>query len=141
MVAKSGDRLLATQAVAALRDLLPVARIITPNLPEAADLLGCAESASRPQMEDQARALLALSAGAVLLKRGYLPGDTCPDLLAEPAGLTWFDAPGRPPPGRMAPVAPCHQRRPPLWASDCRCPTRRGVQKPMSRPRVPLPGR
>ncbi|MBC7735910.1 MAG: bifunctional hydroxymethylpyrimidine kinase/phosphomethylpyrimidine kinase [Candidatus Saccharibacteria bacterium] len=93
MVAKSGDRLLAAQAVAALRGMLPLARIITPNLPEAADLLGCAEATSRLQMEDQARALLALGAGAVLLKGGHLPSDTCPDLLAELAGLTWFEGP------------------------------------------------
>jgi hydroxymethylpyrimidine/phosphomethylpyrimidine kinase len=93
MVAKSGDRLLAAQAVIALREMLPIARIITPNLPEAADLLGCPEASSRQQMEVQARALLALDVGAVLLKGGHLPGDACPDLLAEPAGLTWFDGP------------------------------------------------
>lgn len=41
MVAKGGDRLLAAEAVAALRDLLlPMATVVTPNLPEAADLLG-----------------------------------------------------------------------------------------------------
>ncbi len=90
MVAKSGDRLLAAQAVAAMRDMLPLARIITPNLPEAADLLGCAEATSRAQMQDQARALLAHGARAVLLKGGHLPGYTCPDLLAEPGHLTWL---------------------------------------------------
>jgi hydroxymethylpyrimidine/phosphomethylpyrimidine kinase len=91
MVAKSGDRLLAVQAVAALRDLLPMARVITPNLPEAADLLNSPEATCRAQMQDQARALLTLGARAVLLKGGHLSGDACPDLLAEGSHLIWLD--------------------------------------------------
>lgn len=93
MVAKSGDRLLAAEASFALRKLLPMARVITPNLPEAADLLGCQEATTRAQMQDQACSLLAMGAGAVLLKGGHLPGDTCPDVLVEPTCLTWFDGP------------------------------------------------
>lgn len=93
MVAKSGDRLLMAQAVAALRDALPMASVITPNLPEAADLLGMPEATTQPEMEDQARALLALGPRAVLLKGGHLTGGTCPDLLAEGTTLTWLPGP------------------------------------------------
>jgi hydroxymethylpyrimidine/phosphomethylpyrimidine kinase len=93
MVTKSGDRLLSAEAVAALRDLLPLATVLTPNLPEAADLLGAPEAATRAEMEAQARALLALGPTTVLLKGGHLPGPDCPDLLAVPGALTWM--PGR----------------------------------------------
>lgn len=93
MVAKSGDRLLLAEAVAALRGLLPLARVITPNLPEAADLLGLPEARNRAEMEAQGRALLALGPGDVLLKGGHLPGDDCPDLLLGPDGLIWLHGP------------------------------------------------
>lgn len=93
MVAKSGDRLLQAGAVAALRAFLPCATVITPNLPEAADLLGCQEAASREDMQDQARALLDLGPSAVLLKGGHLGGAGSPDLLAERGGLHWIDGP------------------------------------------------
>lgn len=90
MVAKSGDRLLQADAVAALRDMLPLATVITPNLPEAADLLDQPEATTRDQMQAQAQALLALGPKAVLLKGGHLAGDDCPDLLATNTGLTWL---------------------------------------------------
>ena len=93
MVAKSGDRLLHADAVAALRRVLPLASVITPNLPEAADLLGVAEALSRAEMQAQACALLALGAQAVLLKGGHLPVDDCPDLLANAAGQIWLPGP------------------------------------------------
>jgi hydroxymethylpyrimidine/phosphomethylpyrimidine kinase len=90
MVAKSGDRLLQAEAVAALRAMLPLAAVITPNLPEAADLLDLPEATTRAQMQAQALALLALGPRAVLLKGGHLAGDDCPDLLAEADGMTWL---------------------------------------------------
>lgn len=90
MVAKSGDRLLQAEAVTALRAALPIASVITPNLPEAADLLGVPEATTRADMQMQAQALLKLGAQAVLLKGGHLPGDDCPDLLASAAGLVWL---------------------------------------------------
>ncbi len=93
MVAKSGDRLLLADAVAALRDALAMATLITPNLPEAADLLAQPEATCRTGMEAQAHALLALGPGAVLLKGGHLPGGDCPDLLATAQGLTWLPGP------------------------------------------------
>ncbi len=94
MVAKGGDRLLAQEAVAALRaHLLPLASVVTPNLPEAADLLGLPEAQDRDEMQAQAQALLALGPGAVLLKGGHLPGGDCPDLLMSQDILHWLDAP------------------------------------------------
>ncbi len=91
MVAKSGDRLLAAEAVAALRSALShLATVITPNLPEAADLLGVAEARDQGAMETQARALLALGAQAVVLKGGHLPGTQSPDLLATADALAWL---------------------------------------------------
>ncbi|MBY6116799.1 bifunctional hydroxymethylpyrimidine kinase/phosphomethylpyrimidine kinase [Mameliella alba] len=94
MVAKGGDRLLAAEAVSALRtDLFPLATLITPNLPEAADLLDVPEARSREQMLDQARALLALGPQAVLLKGGHLDGAICPDVLITAEGEHWLTAP------------------------------------------------
>ena len=94
MVAKGGDRLLHSDAVAALRQrLLPMAALITPNLPEAADLLGVPEAQSRDQMQAHAEALLALGAPAVLLKGGHLAGDTSPDLLLTAQGAHWMTSP------------------------------------------------
>ncbi|MFN3656941.1 MAG: bifunctional hydroxymethylpyrimidine kinase/phosphomethylpyrimidine kinase [Pseudolabrys sp.] len=72
MVATSGDKLLAGNAVAALRrQLIPRALVITPNLPEAAALLDTAVAQTEAQMEEQARALLALGPQAVLVKGGH----------------------------------------------------------------------
>ncbi|MDW8137039.1 MAG: bifunctional hydroxymethylpyrimidine kinase/phosphomethylpyrimidine kinase [Bacteroidota bacterium] len=87
MVAKSGDRLLEQAAIEALRErLLPLATVITPNLPEAEVLLGQAIR-SRDEMPDAARKLLELGPEAVLLKGGHLGGSTSPDL------LLWRSAP------------------------------------------------
>ena len=84
MVAKSGDRLLTADSVAHLRDvLLPRVDLVTPNLPEAADLLGVPEAASEAEMREQLDALRKLGP-AVLLKGGHLAGPQCPDLLALP---------------------------------------------------------
>jgi hydroxymethylpyrimidine/phosphomethylpyrimidine kinase len=87
MVAKSGDRLLTVEAVAHLRDvLLPRVDLVTPNLPEAADLLGVPEATSEAEMRDQVDALRKLGP-AVLLKGGHLAGPECPDLLAVDGDL------------------------------------------------------
>lgn len=92
MVAKGGASLLEKQAVEALTlRLLPLATVLTPNLPEAAALLGEAEAVDRAGMEDQARRLLALGPKAVLLKGGHLPGSHSPDVLATRDGLRWFE--------------------------------------------------
>lgn len=81
MVAKSGDRLLQEEATQSLREvLLPLATIITPNLPEAAVLLE-REIKKREQMPDAARGLIRLGAQAVLLKGGHLDDEQSPDVL------------------------------------------------------------
>ncbi len=93
MVAKGGARLLAQDAVAALRErLLPMAAVITPNLPEAAALTGIAIG-DQGSMRQAASALLALGVPAVLLKGGHLPGETVIDLLATADGTETFAAP------------------------------------------------
>ena len=82
MVAKSGDRLLAPEAVAALRErLLPLATLVTPNLPEAAVLLGEDTMVDETEMADACRRLLALGPEWVLLKGGHLKGPESTDLL------------------------------------------------------------
>ncbi|TCO71655.1 bifunctional hydroxymethylpyrimidine kinase/phosphomethylpyrimidine kinase [Rhodovulum euryhalinum] len=94
MVAKGGDRLLAADAVAALCEaLVPLATVITPNLPEAADLLGQPEARTRDGMERQAGALLALGCATVLLKGGHLGEDDSPDLFLSADRCVWLDAP------------------------------------------------
>ena len=97
MVAKGGDRLLAADAVAVLRDrLMPTAQVVTPNLPEAADLLELPAAETAEAMTLQAAALRALGPGAVLLKGGHLSATTSPDLLDQPAGPLWLDGPRHP---------------------------------------------
>jgi hydroxymethylpyrimidine/phosphomethylpyrimidine kinase len=82
MIAASGDRLLAAEAVAVLRRLLiPRALVITPNLPEAAALLDTHPAHDEAEMEAQARALLDCGARNVLIKGGHGEGDESVDLL------------------------------------------------------------
>ena len=86
MVATSGDPLIEKETVAALvRELFPLAEVITPNLDEAALLLGRTIGAI-DELDRAADDLLALGARAVLLKGGHLSGDWVVDLLALPGG-------------------------------------------------------
>jgi len=94
MVAKSGDRLLREDAVAAVRDrLVPLASVITPNLPEAAVLLSGPEPTTLPEMRQAVRALHRLGPRYVLLKGGHLPGADSPDLLFDGETITEFTSP------------------------------------------------
>ena len=98
-VSKHGDTLLADDAVGALRsELLPLAAVVTPNLPEASALAGF-EIRDRAGMEEAARTLRALGPSAVLIKGGHLDGPDSPDcLLAEGRDLMWLEGerlPGR----------------------------------------------
>ncbi|SDI23850.1 bifunctional hydroxymethylpyrimidine kinase/phosphomethylpyrimidine kinase [Alloyangia pacifica] len=82
MIAKSGDALLAPDAISALREtLLPRATLVTPNLPEAAALLAAPEAKTSEEMIDQGKALCAAGAKAVLMKGGHAESDLCEDLL------------------------------------------------------------
>ncbi|MDO5369061.1 bifunctional hydroxymethylpyrimidine kinase/phosphomethylpyrimidine kinase [Paracoccus sp. (in: a-proteobacteria)] len=93
MIAKSGDRLIEDDAIAALRDLLmPRATVLTPNLPEAARLLGRTVAGDMTEAEAQGRALAALGSQWVLMKGGHAEGETCTDLLVGPETRS-FSAP------------------------------------------------
>ncbi|HEX6255932.1 MAG TPA: bifunctional hydroxymethylpyrimidine kinase/phosphomethylpyrimidine kinase [Euzebyales bacterium] len=81
MVAASGARLLADDAVAAMRELLlPLATVVTPNLPEASALLGGGDVATVADMEHAARELGALGPTTVLVKGGHLESDRSVDV-------------------------------------------------------------
>ncbi|HEY1610634.1 MAG TPA: bifunctional hydroxymethylpyrimidine kinase/phosphomethylpyrimidine kinase [Paraburkholderia sp.] len=87
MISKSNHALLVPEAVAALRDeLLPLADLVTPNLPEAAALLGVAPATDEAGMVEQGDALRALGAKAVLMKGGHLGTGESPDWLVEAGG-------------------------------------------------------
>ncbi|NOD93993.1 bifunctional hydroxymethylpyrimidine kinase/phosphomethylpyrimidine kinase [Ruegeria sp. HKCCD4884] len=88
MIAKSGDALLAQEAIQTLRDmLLPMAAVLTPNLPEAACLLDAQEAETPEEMAAQGQALCALGARAVVMKGGHGAGEVCHDLLIDPTGI------------------------------------------------------
>lgn len=94
MVAKSGDRLLAPGAVDCLRsEMLPLAALVTPNLPEAGVLLERPPARTEDEMLDQAHALCTLGARAVLMKGGHGDGPVCTDLLVTQDGVLRLSAP------------------------------------------------
>ena len=94
--ATAGQRLLTEPALALLkRRLLPLAALLTPNLPEAEALAGMAIP-DLGAMHQAAAALLTLGVPAVLLKGGHLPGETVVDLLATEEGVEEFAAPRLP---------------------------------------------
>jgi hydroxymethylpyrimidine/phosphomethylpyrimidine kinase len=81
MVATSGHRLLDERAVSAvIQSLLPLTDLVTPNLAEAAVLVG-APVANEADMRGAARSLVRMGAGAALIKGGHLPGDAVVDVL------------------------------------------------------------
>lgn len=88
MVAASGDPLLRTDAVEALRaHLLPLASVATPNLPEAAMLTGRSIAAGEEDMAAQGRLLLDLGSAAALVKGGHAQGPESADLLVTSGGV------------------------------------------------------
>ena len=87
MVATSGDRLLQEAAEAELRDLLPMADLITPNLAELAMLLGEPLAGDWEGALDQGKRLAAQAGTTVLVKGGHLDGGECPDALVNTGGL------------------------------------------------------
>lgn len=93
MVAKSGDRLLDEDAVHAVRThLLRVARVVTPNVPEA-EVLSGVTIRSRADMLEAARRIARLGAGAVVMKGGHLPDPAMYDLLYEGGEAIEFESP------------------------------------------------
>ena len=93
MVAKGGHPLLAPDAVATLTErLLPMAAVITPNIPEAETLSGL-PIADLAGMHRAAERLLGMGVQAVLLKGGHGTGAVVTDLLATPDGTEAFESP------------------------------------------------
>ena len=94
MVATSGHRLLAPEAVEALRrKLIPRAQLITPNLPEAAALLDESVAESESDIVGQGQRLLALGCAAVLIKGGHGQGAESIDYLVTRDGVLALPAP------------------------------------------------
>ncbi|WP_169787569.1 bifunctional hydroxymethylpyrimidine kinase/phosphomethylpyrimidine kinase [Leucobacter celer] len=93
MIATSGDPLLEPGAAEALQRMIPLADLITPNLPELAVLVGEPEAETWEAALDQARRVAAAHGVLVLAKAGHLPGDLAPDALVRPEG-TVVEFPG-----------------------------------------------
>jgi hydroxymethylpyrimidine/phosphomethylpyrimidine kinase len=91
MVATSGDRLLGRDAEQViLRELVPLATLVTPNLDEAELLVGRPVRTAE-EMESAGRALVGAGAGAALVKGGHLSGDTVIDVLVTRDGTRRFE--------------------------------------------------
>jgi hydroxymethylpyrimidine/phosphomethylpyrimidine kinase len=94
MVSTSGNRLLADDAVRAMRDLMPLASLITPNVAEAAALLDTRPARTVADLRGQAIALREMGAARVLIKGGHLAdGLDAVDLLLEVDGEALLRAP------------------------------------------------
>lgn len=87
MVATSGAKLISDDAISAVRGLLPVASLITPNLPESAELLGVPQARTLDDMQDQARALRELGCERVLVKGGHGSGMDSTDVFVDADGI------------------------------------------------------
>ena len=93
MVAKGGQRLLAEDAVGALKTrLIAKAALVTPNAPEAEALTGVTITGAS-DMETAGRAFLELGARAALVKGGHLDGETVIDVLVTAEGVERFEGP------------------------------------------------
>lgn len=91
MVAKSGDKLLKDEAIDALKtSLVPMASLITPNLPEAFELTGIEAGDDLEAMKAVARALRALGSASVLVKGGHGSRTIVTDLLFDGDEETFF---------------------------------------------------
>jgi hydroxymethylpyrimidine/phosphomethylpyrimidine kinase len=93
LAATSGEQLLPADATGRLRALIPLVRVLTPNLPEAATLLNEPPAGDEGEMCAQAQKLLALGAAAVLIKGGHGKGPESVDLLVDADGCQRFASP------------------------------------------------
>jgi hydroxymethylpyrimidine/phosphomethylpyrimidine kinase len=92
LAATRGGSLVQGDLLPALRrELLPLLSVLTPNLDEAAALLGRDLQPDRGGLENAARDLLGLGPQALLLKGGHLGGAESPDLYADAQGLSWLE--------------------------------------------------
>lgn len=93
LAATRGGSLLDDDALeVVVSELFPISAVLTPNLAEAAALLGAAAISDRSGMEEAAAALAALGPGCVLLKGGHLGGTESPDLLWFEGRAVWLEA-------------------------------------------------
>ena len=91
MVAKGGASLLNADAISTLRDrMLPLARVITPNIPEAETLLGT-EISTLDDMKSAAEMLRSMGPDAVVVKGGHMAGDVLTDVLLDSGGFHLFE--------------------------------------------------
>ncbi|MCZ7938417.1 bifunctional hydroxymethylpyrimidine kinase/phosphomethylpyrimidine kinase [Agrobacterium salinitolerans] len=94
MVATSGDRLLHEDAIETLRrDLLPLATIVTPNLPEAALLTGTSMAKTDTEIAQQAELILKAGTKAVLIKGGHGDGPESTDYLFADGAMQALSVP------------------------------------------------
>lgn len=95
MVTRNGDLLLQADAIESLKsELLPLADVITPNLPEAAALINGKIPESEAEMKGMVEPLRLLGVNAILLKGGYLQQDiNSTDLLIEADAITRLSTP------------------------------------------------
>lgn len=92
LTSKHGDDLLSRDAVGVLRTrLVPLASVVTPNLPEAEVLAGVTVG-DRGSMVEAARRIAALGVGVVLIKGGHLEGPDSPDLVWADDEVTWLES-------------------------------------------------
>jgi hydroxymethylpyrimidine/phosphomethylpyrimidine kinase len=92
-VSKHGHTLLAEDAVGALRSrILPLARLVTPNVPEVGALIG-EHVRTRADMARAGRRLLALGPNAVLVKGGHLDDPAAADLFVDAESEEWLEVP------------------------------------------------
>jgi hydroxymethylpyrimidine/phosphomethylpyrimidine kinase len=93
MVAKSGDRLLREEATLSLvRKLIPLAMVVTPNLPEAETLVGFPVE-DRDSVRRAAQAIVEMGARSAVIKGGHAAGEESVDLLFTGRRFRWFGAP------------------------------------------------
>jgi hydroxymethylpyrimidine/phosphomethylpyrimidine kinase len=93
LLSSSGEALLRPDAIDALRKLMGRARVLTPNLREAAALLNVPLARDETAMRAQAEKLLTFGAEAVLIKGGHLDGPESVDLLIDSNGCERLAAP------------------------------------------------
>lgn len=94
LMATSGDRLVPDDAVEAIREhLLPLATLVTPNLPEAGVLAALPEPGDRAAMVECGQAIRERGAGAVLVKGGHLTASSSDDVFVDAGGTADFTAP------------------------------------------------
>jgi hydroxymethylpyrimidine/phosphomethylpyrimidine kinase len=90
LISSSGHRLLPVKAMAVLQEeLIPMAELLTPNVPEASALVG-RRLATTDDLREAAQELLGLGAKAVLLKGGHQDGDPICDYLVDATGTRIF---------------------------------------------------